>query len=76
MSADYRQAKPERQKLLDYGNHAESDFTLLEELDILTVNIRGLSAQFVASANIEREDFAEQLRNAQSITVKFSGIAL
>ncbi|MGG6265714.1 hypothetical protein ACQ4M3_19970 [Leptolyngbya sp. AN03gr2] len=50
---EYQHSKPERQILATVEPPNESDFTLLEEIELLTVNIRGYASQIQARGRIE-----------------------
>ena len=71
LSTDYQQASSERQVLRDYAINMDTEFTLLEELELLTVGVRGLGTQFVASASAraDREAIVLQLKSMKVFDV-------
>lgn len=63
LTVDYQNSREERQKIVAIFPAAESEFTILEELELLTVNIRGYGSQIKAQGKIKNEQEAiEQLK--------------
>jgi hypothetical protein len=52
LTTDYQQAKAERQALANQPFNEATEFSLLEELELLTVSIRGFGSQFITSAGL------------------------
>jgi hypothetical protein len=59
----YQSAKEERQEIVNQFPPKEEEFSLLEEIELLTVSIRGYACQIQAQGRIENETKAiEQLQ--------------
>lgn len=58
LTTDYQQTKAERQVLAAQPFNEETAFSLLEELELLTVSIRGLGSQFITSAGLGNQSEA------------------
>jgi hypothetical protein len=70
LTADYQQAKAERKKLAELPDNANEVFTLLEELELLTVDIRGFGCQFVDPAGIKNcQEAISQLKRLRVFDV-------
>ena len=66
---DYRQTRVERRAIADALPTTDTEFSLLEELEVLTIGIRGISNQFI-STNIEnRGDVITQLMRMDVFSV-------
>lgn len=64
LNLDYRTTKQERQELATLYPTSEEEFTLLEELELLTVDIRGYASQIQVRGGIENKQQAiENLQN-------------
>jgi hypothetical protein len=50
---EYQHSRPERQRLATVETPSETEFTLLEEIELLTVDIRGYASQIQARGRIE-----------------------
>lgn len=55
LTTDYQQAKAERQALANQSFNEATDFSLLEELELLTVSIRGLGSQFISPTGLSNQ---------------------
>ncbi|MEM8502722.1 MAG: hypothetical protein AAF716_06165 [Cyanobacteria bacterium P01_D01_bin.1] len=64
LADDYQQTRDERRALALAGSDDDIEFTLLEELELLTVSIRGLGLQFASSTSVNdsRETVAQMKR--------------
>jgi hypothetical protein len=64
LSIDYRNAKQERQEIAALYSSSEEEFTLLEEIELLTVDIRGYASQIQGRGRIENTQQAiDKLQN-------------
>lgn len=64
LTIDYRNTKQERQEISAFYASSEEEFTLLEEIELLTVDIRGYASQIQARGRIENTQQAiEKLQN-------------
>ncbi|MBD2168088.1 hypothetical protein H6G04_27260 [Calothrix membranacea FACHB-236] len=64
LTIDYRNTKQERQEIAALYASSEEEFTLLEEIELLTVDIRGYASQIQARGRIENTQQAiEKLQN-------------
>jgi hypothetical protein len=64
LSIDYRNTKQERQEIAAFYSSSEEEFTLLEEIELLTVDIRGYASQIQARGRIENTQQAiDKLQN-------------
>ncbi|MGA9382104.1 MAG: hypothetical protein WBV73_25370 [Phormidium sp.] len=71
LTVDYQNTKEERQKIATVFPVAEEEFTVLEELELLTVNIRGYASQIKAQGRIKNEQEAiEQLKTMRVFDVE------
>jgi hypothetical protein len=55
---DYQNTKQERKEIVSQFSIMDEEFSLLEEIELLTVNIRGYASQIQATAKIENEQEA------------------
>ncbi|MFB2894880.1 hypothetical protein ACE1CI_18385 [Aerosakkonemataceae cyanobacterium BLCC-F50] len=63
LKVEYQNTKEERQEIAKLLPISEEEFTVLEELELLTVNIRGYASQIKAQGRIKNEPEAiEQLK--------------
>ncbi|WP_347566312.1 hypothetical protein [Scytonema sp. UIC 10036] len=70
LTDDYKNAKEERKKLASLASASDEEFTLLEEIELLTVDIRGYASQIQAQGRIENEQQAiEHLQTMQVFDV-------
>lgn len=70
LTVDYQNTKEERQKIAALFPAAEEEFTVLEELELLTVNIRGYTSQIKAQGRIKNNQEAiEQLKAMRVLDV-------
>lgn len=64
LSQDYRNTKQERKEIAVLASTSEEEFTLLEEIELLTVDIRGYASQIQTRGSIENQQQAiEKLQN-------------
>ncbi|MBD2518450.1 hypothetical protein H6G93_26460 [Nostoc sp. FACHB-973] len=64
LSQDYRNTKQERKEIATLYLTSEEDFSLLEEIEILTVDIRGYASQIQIRSWIENKQQAiDKLQN-------------
>ncbi|MEO0768828.1 MAG: hypothetical protein AAFY72_05250 [Cyanobacteria bacterium J06649_4] len=70
LTTDYQQAKAERQALATQLPEEASGFSLLEELELLTVSIRGFGSQFITSNGVSNQrEAVGQLRQMRVFNV-------
>ena len=69
MLLDYKGARAERQAIAKTLSDDDSDFSLLEELELLTTDIRGIGSRFVASQIDNHQDVIGQLERLQVLNV-------
>jgi hypothetical protein len=70
LTVDYTNTKEERKKLASLSPASDEEFTLLEEIELLTVDIRGYASQLQARGRIENEQQAiERLQTTQVFDV-------
>ncbi len=66
LNFDYKNTKEERKKLASVSPSSDEEFTVLEEIELLTVNIRGYASQIQAQGRIENQQQAiERLQTMQ-----------
>jgi hypothetical protein len=58
LTVDYKNTKEERKKLASLSPASDEEFTVLEEIELLTVDIRGYGSQIQAQGRIENEQQA------------------
>lgn len=58
LSVDYKNTKQERQEIASLPPASDEDFTVLEEIELLTSDIRGYASQIQARGWIENEQEA------------------
>ncbi|MEH2285031.1 MAG: hypothetical protein V7K90_27560 [Nostoc sp.] len=58
LTDDYKNTKEERKKLASLSPASDEEFTVLEEIELLTVDIRGYASQIQARGRIENEQQA------------------
>ncbi|MFB2917488.1 MULTISPECIES: hypothetical protein [Aerosakkonema] len=64
LTVDYQNTKPERKQLADLSPVSEEEFTVLEEIELLTVDIRGYASQIQVQGCVNNEQEAiERLEN-------------
>lgn len=67
---DYQNTKQERKKIASLPPASEEDFTVLEEIDLLTSDIRGYASQIQARGWMENEqEVFERLQTMQVFDV-------
>lgn len=72
LTSDYHNTKQERKEIASQFYGTDEEFSLLEEIELLTVNIRGYASQIQATAKIVNEQEAIgqlQAMNAFNIPV-------
>lgn len=70
LTVDYKQAKEERQALAKQPFNETTEFSLLEELELLTVSIRGLGSQFITPAGLNNQpETVAQLKQLRAFDV-------
>ena len=70
LNIDYKNTKEERKKLASLSPNSDEEFTVLEEIELLTVDIRGYASQIQAQGRIENEQQAiEHLHSLQVFDV-------
>lgn len=70
LTVDYQSTKQERKKIACLPPASEEDFTVLEEIELLTSDIRGYASQIQARGWIENEQEAiERLQTMQVFDV-------
>lgn len=63
LTVDYQNTKQERKEITALFSASEEDFTLLEEIELLTSDIRGYASQIHAQGSIEnKQEAIEQLQ--------------
>lgn len=58
LTVDYKNTKVERKKIASLSPASDEEFTVLEEMELLTVDIRGYASQIQARGWIENEQEA------------------
>lgn len=58
LTNDYHHTKQERKEIASQFSSTDEEFSLLEEIELLTVNIRGYASQIQATAKIANEQEA------------------
>jgi hypothetical protein len=58
LTADYKNTKEERKKIASLLVTSEDEFTVLEEIEILTVDIRGYASQILVNGRIDNQQQA------------------
>jgi hypothetical protein len=58
LTVDYKNTKVERKKIASLSPASDEEFTVLEEIELLTVDIRGYASQIQARGWIENEQEA------------------
>ncbi|WP_325052163.1 hypothetical protein [Dulcicalothrix desertica] len=58
LTNDYKNTKQERKEIASQFYIIDEEFSLLEEIELLTVNIRGYASQIQATAKIENQQEA------------------
>lgn len=70
LTTDYQQAKAERQALANQPFNETAEFSLLEELELLTVSIRGFGSQFIAPTGLSNQpEVVAQLKQLRAFDV-------
>ena len=70
LAVDYKNTKSERKQIAEILPDNESEFTVLEEIELLTVNIRGYASQIQAQGWVEKaQSVIEQLQNMQFFSI-------
>ncbi|MBD2777010.1 hypothetical protein ICL16_34410 [Iningainema sp. BLCCT55] len=70
LTVDYKNTKEERKKIASLFHTVDEEFTVLEEIELLTVDIRGYASQIQARNRIENEQEAiERLQTMQVFDV-------
>ena len=69
MLTDYENARAERRIITDAFAEDSSEFSLLEELDLLTADIRGIGSRFVTSDIDNYQESISQLERLQILSV-------
>ncbi|MBE9205888.1 hypothetical protein IQ244_05035 [Nostoc sp. LEGE 06077] len=70
LTIDYQNSKSERQAIAHQLSASETEFTLLEEIELLTTDIRGYGSQIKARGYIENPQQAiEQLKQKRVFDV-------
>ncbi|MCL1473693.1 hypothetical protein [Argonema antarcticum] len=66
LTVDYKNTKAERKKIASEFPASDEEFTFLEQIELVTVDIRGYASQIQARGWIENEQEAmEKLQNMQ-----------
>ncbi|MBD2175521.1 hypothetical protein H6F42_01145 [Pseudanabaena sp. FACHB-1998] len=55
LNVNYQNTKPERKQIAQNFPHSEAEFTPLEEIELLTVSIRGYASQIAASGSLKND---------------------
>lgn len=64
LTVDYQSTKAERKQMADLSPGSEEEFTLLEEIELLTVDIRGYASQIQVQGYVNNEqEVIERLEN-------------
>lgn len=58
LTVDYQNTKQERKEIASLSSLSEEEFTVLEEIELLTSDIRGYASQIQARGGIENEQAA------------------
>ncbi len=58
LTNDYHHTKQERKEIASQFSSTDEEFSLLEQIELLTVNIRGYASQIQATAKIANEQEA------------------
>ncbi|MBE9126566.1 hypothetical protein IQ257_16115 [Coleofasciculus sp. LEGE 07092] len=70
LTVDYKNTKEERKKIGSLFPTSDEEFTLLEEIELLTVDIRGYASQIQTRGWIENEqDAIKQLQDRRIFSV-------
>lgn len=64
---DYQNTKQERKEIGSNYPHNEEEFTLLEEIELLTVELRGYASQIESKGKIDQEIEAREKLNSSSV---------
>ena len=67
LTVDYKNTKQERQEIASLSPASEEEFTILEEIELLTSDIRGYASQIQARGSIENEQ--EVIERLQTMRV-------
>ena len=67
LTVDYQNTKQERKEIASLPPASDEDFTVLEEIDLLTSDIRGYASQIQARGSIENEQ--EVIERLQTMRV-------
>jgi hypothetical protein len=67
LTVDYQNTKQERKEIASLSQASEEDFTVLEEIELLTSDIRGYASQIQARGWIENEQ--EAIERLQTMRV-------
>ncbi len=67
LTINYQQTKAERKKLAALSPANDEEFSVLEEIELLTVDIRGYASQIQARGRIEKEQ--EAIERLQTMRV-------
>ncbi|MCL1464734.1 hypothetical protein [Argonema galeatum] len=73
LTVDYQNTKAERKQIASLSPVSEEEFSVLEEIELLTVDIRGYASQIQARGWIDKEQ--EAIERLQNIRV-FDGGAI
>jgi hypothetical protein len=64
LTIDYRNTKQERQEIAALSSSSEDEFTVLEEIELLTIDIRGYACQIQTQGQINNKQQAiDKLQN-------------
>jgi hypothetical protein len=55
LTVNYQNTKLERKQIAQNSPHSEAEFTTLEEIELLTVSIRGYASQVAASGSLRND---------------------
>ncbi len=70
LATDYQQAKAEKLALASQPFNEDTEFSLLEELELLTVSIRGFGCQFITATGVgNQSDAVRQLKQMRVFDV-------
>ncbi len=70
LTVDYQNTKQERKEIAALDHNLEEEFTVLEEIELLTVDIRGYASQIKTRGWIENEQQAiNQLTNLRLLDI-------
>lgn len=67
LTTDYKNTKEERKKIASLPFTSDEEFTVLEEIELLTVDIRGYASQIQVTGSVENRQQA--IERLQSIRV-------